>query len=131
MKQHLNKFIGLGALAAAAFVPAALSAQQYNPGSGVRTSPVARYNLMQLSVPTENVSQEDFRARTQAIRSCYDGKKLGEELGAEITRNRFATLSLLPEQVQEVLRDLPAGQATEVFGADESMMRVLIICSRR
>lgn len=130
MKQIVRKMIGLGAIAATTILPAALAAQQHNPGSGVRTSPVPRYNLMQLTVQSENISVEEFKTKTQAIRSCYEAKKLAGELDAQTARNRFVTSSQLPNPVQEILRDLPNGHATPVFSADPSIMRVLVICSR-
>ena len=121
--------IGWGALVAATALPSALAAQQYNPGSGVRSSPVARYSLMQLSVQREDIAYEDFSAQASQIRSCYDAKKLAKELDAKVARNRFVTASSLPEDVQKALKETPRGEATQVFSADGSVMRVIVICS--
>lgn len=129
MTKAITKLIGWGALVAATTLPSMLAAQQYNPGSGVRSSPVARYSLMQLSVPSDHISYEDFSAQTSEIRSCYDAKKLAKELDAKVTRNRYVTASSLPEGVQKALKETPRGEATQVFSADGSVMRVIVICS--
>ncbi|WP_298468337.1 hypothetical protein [uncultured Erythrobacter sp.] len=120
----LTRLVTTSALITAAIAPAALSAQQE------RTSPVPRYDLMQLSVETAEVLPADFKAKTEALRSCNDAKNLGKALDAKVTRNRFVRASALPDEVQDLLTEIQVGQATPVFSADGTVMRVLVLCSR-
>lgn len=125
--RKIANLLGTAALTAAAVAPAALSAQ-YAPG--VRSSSVATYHMMQLSVSTASIGLEEFKAQTETIRSCGDAKRLAEPLGAEIRRDRFVRATQLPDDLQETLADLQTGHASEVFTADGTVMRVLVICGR-
>ena len=120
----MTHLITAGALIAATLVPAALSAQM------ARTSPAPSYHLMQVSVNAEDISPEEFKAKTATIRSCDDAVTLVETLGAEWKRNRFVRANELPQDLRQVLRDLPAGHATPVFGDEAAIMRVLVLCAR-
>jgi len=120
----LNRFICSVAVLAAALVPAGLSAQ------AARTSPVPSYHLMQLSVDSTDVTFEEFKAKTEAIRSCGDATKLVESLGTEWKRDRFVRASQLPEDLQAVLEELPTGHATQVFSDDGIVLRVIVLCNR-
>ncbi|MFU7528433.1 hypothetical protein [Qipengyuania sp. ASV99] len=108
----------------AAFAPAAASAQ------AVLTSPVPTFHLVQLSVSTPEVAADEFMAKTEAIRSCTDAMNLGEELGAEVTRNRNVRASQIPEALSEILETLPAGHASPVFSDNGTVLRVLVLCGR-
>ena len=111
-------------LAATALVPAALHAQNE------RASPVPRYDLMQLSVELRDISVPEFKAKTQTIRSCRDAKEVAKSLGADVKRNRFISASALPPDLKDALRELSAGEATQVFGGDGKTVRVLVLCNR-
>jgi hypothetical protein len=116
--------LGASALAAAALLPAALSAQAI-----VRSSALPAYHLVQVSVPAGTVDADEFRARTEAIRSCNEAGELARRLDGEFRRNRRVLAGELPRPVQDALKELPVGQATQVFG-DGGVMRVLVICNR-
>ena len=85
---------------------------------------------MQLSVKADKVEAERFAAKAGTIRSCDDAKNLGKSLDAKINRNRLVRASALPSDLQSALRELPTGQATQVFSADGQVLRVLVICAR-
>ena len=126
MGKHRN-FSSLSAaciLAAIALVPAALHAQNG------RSSPVPRYDLMQLSVELGDISVPEFKAKTEAIRSCRDAKEVAKSIGADVKRNRFISASALPPDLKDALRELSAGEATQVFGGDGKTVRVLVLCNR-
>lgn len=120
----LRQFIIAPALALCALVPGAVSAQ------AERSSSVQTFHLMQLSVNAADVPTEDFQTRTEAIRSCGDAMDLGEDLGADMTRNRFVRASQLPDALRTILEELPAGHATPVFSNEGNVLRVLVLCNR-
>nr|WP_298896749.1 hypothetical protein [uncultured Altererythrobacter sp.] len=112
------------ALAAATLLTSGLAAQN-GRGSG-QTS----YSLMQLTVKSDQISVEEFSAQTSEIRSCADARALAKELDADIKRDRFVMPHHIPESLKEELSRLPTGQATKVFSADPTVMRVIVICHR-
>lgn len=85
---------------------------------------------MQLSMKTNQIPLEEFRTKTEEIRSCRDASDLAKNLGAEVKRDRFVPSWDLPTELRKTLADLPTGHATQVFGEDGAMMRVIVICSR-
>lgn len=119
---YLIKGVAAAALIAA---PLALSAQ-----SDVRTSSVPTYHLVQLSVQSGQVTPEDFKARTEAIQSCEDASEVAQSIGADFVRNRHIRATQMPEDLQDILKDLPAGEATPVFSKDGQVLRVLVLCAR-
>jgi len=88
-------------------------------------------HLLQLTVPASNDTLGKFRTETSAIRTCEEARQIGQSLNAEITENQSMPLSQLPPQVWELLRDLPTGRATPVFGTPQTTMKVLVICARK
>ena len=84
---------------------------------------------MQLAVEADKVELDQFKAGAEAIRSCDDALKLAQSLSADIKRNRFVRASNLPGELQDILKDLPTGHATPLFGTDGNA-RVLVICNR-
>ena len=120
----LNRLVAASAVMAATLAPALASAQDE------RSSPVPRYHLMQLSVDTAATTPEEFKAKSEAIRTCGEAKDLAKSLDAGIKRNRFVRASSLPADLQDVLLELPAGHATPVFSDDDGVMRVLVLCGR-
>lgn len=115
----------IGALALALTAPVSLAAQ-----SDVRSSSVPRYHLVQLSVDADVMETGEFKAKTAEIRSCSDAGNLARAIDADFKRNRYVRASEMPVALQTELAELPVGKATQVFGADGSMMRVLVICAR-
>ncbi len=126
-QRNLRKMIGAWAIAAAVLVPTALSAQIV---SGARGSNQTSYHLVQLSVNSGAAAAEQFSSKTQEIGSCQDAMNVAQELDTDIRRNRFVRASQLPDQIRDMLKALPTGQASEVFGADGDTLRVLVICNR-
>lgn len=120
-----RRLISAAAVLAAMLVPAAAFGQ-----TDVHGSPRPRYNLVQLTVKTAEITPEQFSSRTQAIRSCDDAVKLAAELGAEVTRNAYVRADEMPSQLNDILKDLPTGHATPVFSNDAAIMRVLVLCNR-
>jgi hypothetical protein len=88
-------------------------------------------HLLQLAVPIGEETVGAFTTVTRAIRSCENAREIGRMLSAEIVENRSVPLSILPEPVRVLLRDLPIGQATPVFGNETTTMKVLVICARQ
>lgn len=88
-------------------------------------------HLLQLAVPITQDAVEAFKTVTSAIRSCEGAREIGKMLNAEIVENRAVPLSRLPRDVRALLRDLPTGQATPVFGKQATSMKVLVICARK
>ncbi|AWW75506.1 hypothetical protein CD351_13805 [Erythrobacter sp. KY5] len=121
------KSAGAAALLAASIAPVAASAQVVE---GARGSFQPSYHLVQLSVALAGMSAEAFEARTKEIASCADAIDLARDIDAEITRNRHVPQERLPGAVQDVLRDLPTGQASPIFSNDGETMRVLVICNK-
>ena len=87
-------------------------------------------HLLQLAIPTNEDTAEAFGTVTSAIRTCEQARELGRMLTAEIVENRSVPLAILPQEVRVLLRDLPTGRATPVFGQAGKTMKVLVICSR-
>ena len=112
---------------AAAFAPFTASGQS-SPEARSSTNP--SYHLKQLSVATAEIPLEEFKAKTEAIRSCLDANKLAKELDADVKTDRFVPSWDLSDDLRDALRDVPTGHATEVFSNDPSVMRVLVICHR-
>lgn len=88
-------------------------------------------HLLQLAVPISEDSVEAFETVTSAIRTCKGARQIGQVLNAEIVENQSLPLSNLPREIRELLRDLPTGRATPVFGKAETTMKVLVICARK
>ena len=109
------------------FVPVTASGQS---SPEARSSSNPSYHLKQLSVATTEISLEDFKGKTEAIRSCLDANNLAKELDADVKTDRFVPSWDLSDDLRDALRDVPTGHATEVFTNDPSVMRVLVICHR-
>ena len=88
-------------------------------------------HLLQLAIPANEDTAEAFGTVTSAIRTCEQARDLGRMLTAEIVENRSLSLSVLPEEIRLLLRDLPTGRATPVFGQSGKTMKVLVICARK
>lgn len=119
-----HRLISAAAMIAAAIAPAVAAAQQE------RTSPRPNYNLVQLTVKSADIAMEDFKARTEAIRSCDAAVKLAGELDAQVTRNSYVRADKMPSDLNAILKDLPTGHATPVFSNEKAIMRVLVLCNR-
>lgn len=94
-----------------------------------RSSTENAYHLMELSVPASEVSPKDFKAKTEAIRSCADAASLSEELGAKRKQNRFVRASQLPPALLSQIEQLPTGRATRVYSNGDQVLRVLVLCA--
>ena len=90
-------------------------------------SPRPNYNLVQLSVKSAEVAPEEFKTRTEAIRSCDQAVKLAAELDAQVTRNAYVRADQMPTELNAILKDLPTGQATPVFTNGGEVLRVLVL----
>ncbi|QZD87443.1 hypothetical protein [Qipengyuania psychrotolerans] len=112
---------------ATAFVPVTAFGQS---SPEARSSANPSYHLKQLSVATAGIPLEEFKTKTEAIRSCLDANKLAKELDADVKTDRFVPSWDLSDDLRDALRDVPTGHATEVFSNDPSVMRVLVICHR-
>ena len=112
---------------AVAFVPVTAFGQS---SPEARSSANPSYHLKQLSVATAGIPLEEFKAKTETIRSCLDANKLAKELDADVKTDRFVPSWDLSDDLRDALRDVPTGHATEVFSNDPSVMRVLVICHR-
>lgn len=123
IKKTLRVCAGTFSITAAALFPTALSAQL-----DLQSSPVPRYHLVQLSIDTKKVAPQDFKAKTEEIRSCLDAKVLGKKIDADFKRNRFVLSARLPKDLRDELKELPLGHATQVFKGEGSAMRVLVLC---
>lgn len=88
-------------------------------------------HLLQLAVPISADTVEAFETVTSAIRTCEGAREIGQTLNAQIVENRAVPLSRLPREVRLLLRDLPTGRASPVFGKEETTMKVLVICDRQ
>lgn len=122
------RFLGIAALATAALAsPTSMAHAQTD--AGVRSSSVPSYHLVQLSISADEGAIEAFRTDTQSIRSCDDAMDVARTHSADITRNRFVRATRLPSELQDILRDLPTGHATPLFGVDGAV-RALVICNR-
>lgn len=88
-------------------------------------------HLLQLAIPANEDMAEAFGTATSAIRTCEQARDLGRMLTAEIVENRSVSLSVLPQEIRLLLRDLPTGRATPVFGQAGKTMKVLVICARK
>lgn len=109
---------------AAALVPAQAFVQP------ARESSRPGYTLLQLTVKPTAVGFADFGARTSTIRSCDDAVKLGTELGAELVGKTNVRSDQLPSELQNILKELPIGHATPVYGYADKWLRVLVLCNR-
>ena len=120
---RLIMLFGVCPLVATPLISGQLSAQERAPSR-------ASYHLVQLSIKADQIPLEEFRAKTEEIRSCRDATDLAKSLGAEVKRDRFVPSWDLPVELRMTLAELPTGHATQVFSEDISVMRVIVICSR-
>jgi peptidyl-prolyl cis-trans isomerase SurA len=73
---------------------------------------------------------DDFVARVKSIRGCGDAESVASAMGAEVVSNDQIQARQLPEALQQVLLNLPIGQATPPFRSDDGGVRVLMLCGR-
>ena len=120
----LNRLVPAAALIAATLAPAGALAQQ-----GWSTS-VPAYTYVQLSVNTATVAPAEFKAQTEAIRSCDDARKLAGALNAQVNSGRSVSAAQLPPQIRPILADTPAGRATPVLVEGKRLLHVVVVCQR-
>lgn len=121
-----GNMIGMAALLAAGVAPSIAAAQSAS-GS---TSSIPRYHLMQVSVDARETPPAQFKAQTEAIKSCSDAKSVAKSLGADVKRNRFTRASLMGPDLQQRISELKVGEATEVYTDGTGTLRVLVLCGR-
>lgn len=67
---------------------------------------------------------------TQTMGGCGNADQAAQSIGAEVTTNDQVPTRELPPALQEVLLQLPIGQATTPFGAVNDRVSVLVLCGR-
>lgn len=112
------------ALIAAALAPAGVMAQD------VRYFSLPVYSFVQLSVSSATIAPADFRAKTEAVRSCGEARRLGKALGARINNGDTVMANRLPGELRAVLAQTPTGRATPVLAEKDAAMHVVVICHR-
>lgn len=121
----LKRLVPAAALIAATLAPSATLAQVVRSSS---TVPV--YNFVQLSVNAATIAPDEFKARTEEIRSCGDARKLAKTIGARVNNGDTVMSTLLPYDLRPILASTQTGRATPVLVEEGSALHVVVICHR-
>lgn len=115
-----------------ALAPLALqSTPSSEPPSTTLPVPVdVTMHLLQLSVPADRYSVEEFRDLAKPILTCDQARSVARKHQIRIVQNPSIAMSRLPGAVQRLLEDLPIGKASQVFGKPEDSYKTLIVCRR-
>lgn len=83
-----------------------------------------------ISQPEARKLAAEMQAKTRNMGGCGRADAVAKELGAEIVSNDQLRLGDLPQQLQQILRQMPIGAATPPFGSAQDGLRVLVLCGR-
>jgi peptidyl-prolyl cis-trans isomerase SurA len=83
-----------------------------------------------ISQPEARKLATEMQAKTRNMGGCGRADAVAKELGAEIVSNDQLRLGDLPQQLQQILRQMPIGAATPPFGSAQDGLRVLVLCGR-
>ncbi len=72
----------------------------------------------------------DMQARTRNMGGCGKADEVAKAIGAEVVSNDQLRLGDLPQQLQQILGQMPIGGATPAFGSPQDGLRVLVLCGR-
>lgn len=67
---------------------------------------------------------------TRNMGGCGRAEEVARSIGAEIVSNDQLRMGDLPQQLQQILGQMPIGTATPPFGSAEDGLRVLVLCGR-
>jgi peptidyl-prolyl cis-trans isomerase SurA len=95
-------------------------------------------SLLQMTVPVPDSMTEPqarqlaarIQDRTRNMGGCGRAPDVARELGAELVSNDQIRLGDLPEQLQQIMGQLPIGGSTPPFGSQQDGLRVLVLCGR-
>ena len=84
------------------------------------------------SQPREQIEGKlrNFLAGVQTMRGCGSADDIAQTLGASVVTNDQIRARALPEQLRNVVLDLPIGGMTPPIGSVEEGVRVLMLCGR-
>jgi peptidyl-prolyl cis-trans isomerase SurA len=72
----------------------------------------------------------DMQAKTRNMGGCGKADEVAKGLGADVVSNDQLRLGDLPQQLQQILGQMPVGAATPPFGSAQDGLRVLVLCGR-
>lgn len=95
-------------------------------------------SLKQLTIPlpadiTEEAARKlaaNIQTQTRNMGGCGKAEDVAKALGAEIVSNDQLRLGDLPQQLQQIIGQMPVGTATPPFGSAAEGLRVLVLCGR-
>lgn len=67
---------------------------------------------------------------TRNMGGCGKAEGVARSIGAEIVSNDQLRMGDLPQQLQQILGQMPIGAATPPFGSAQDGLRVLVLCGR-
>jgi peptidyl-prolyl cis-trans isomerase SurA len=71
-----------------------------------------------------------MQAKTRNMGGCGKADEVAKSLGAEVVSNDQLRMGDLPQQLQQILGQMPIGAATPAFGSPQDGLRVLVLCGR-
>jgi peptidyl-prolyl cis-trans isomerase SurA len=83
-----------------------------------------------MSEPEARKLAADLQARTRNMGGCGRADEVARSVGAEVVTNDQLRLGDLPQQLQQILSQMPVGAATPPFGSPQDGLRVLVLCGR-
>ena len=69
----------------------------------------------------------DMQAKTRNMGGCGKADEVAKSLGAEVVSNDQLRMGDLPQQLQQILQQMPIGAATPAFGSPQDGLRVLVL----
>ncbi|MEL6238349.1 MAG: hypothetical protein AAFQ90_07115 [Pseudomonadota bacterium] len=100
------------------------------PAPDIVVEGVVTYHLIQIALEGRPDLTEKFQTFTAAIRDCDDARTMKARLPVRVSENPSVQADRLPQIMREVVRNMPIGRATPVFGEPGSEIRVLVLCDR-
>lgn len=92
--------------------------------------PDVRMHLLQLSVPADEYSLEEFNALTRPLLTCDQARSVARQNQIRLVENPSLQMSQLPGAVQSIIAELPIGKPSTTFGNPDDSYKVLMVCRR-
>ncbi|TPE61048.1 peptidylprolyl isomerase [Sandaracinobacter neustonicus] len=95
-------------------------------------------SLKQMTLPLpDNITEAEARKlaanmqeKTRNMGGCGKADEVARSIGAAIVSNDQLRMGDLPQQLQQILGQMPIGAATPPFGSAQDGLRVLVLCGR-
>jgi len=100
------------------------------PVTQMPVPPDIRMHLLQLSVPADKYSLEEFNAVTRPVLTCDQARSVARQNHIRLVENSSLQMSQLPRAVQSIIAELPIGKPSRIFGKPDQSFKVLMVCRR-